>query len=193
MKPLNKMRVDGHMIAYYTCGCKSCQSGKLKKLIFGVGYNQESQTIRLLNEIAAGDYGLEWKELLEKNPTGSIDICAELYICRSCGYWVNDYNLSFYVLPTQYSTKRKSVYSLEGYSEEKCKDVIKGIKESKDKYQNYYQLYKEYPHKCQKCSNIMERIPLKKDCWFDESKLQQLGLKCPLCKEIIQITKLKNI
>ncbi len=190
MKPLNKIRLDdGHKIVYYTCGCKSCKAGKLKKLIFDVGYNQETQTERILKEIAAGDYGLEWKRLLEQYSTGSVDIRAELFVCSNCGAWINDYNLSFYILPAQYSAKIKSVFSLEGYSRIEYQNVIEGIEKLINKYQNHYQFYREYQHKCPDCLTTMKRVPLKKNLWIDENKIKELALKCPDCKLTIQIKR----
>lgn len=188
MKPLNKIRIDGHMVIHYSCGCKSCLSGKLKKLVFGVGYNQETQTNRILKDILIGDYGKEWKALLNENPSGTVDINVELFVCPKCSYWANDYNLSFYTLSPQYSTERKSIIQLEEYSDPKLKQMVI---ELIDKYQNHYQFYKEYQHVCPTCSSVMLRVPLRKDSWINEEKLQLLQLKCPKCKQPIEICNLK--
>lgn len=142
-----------------------------------------------MKEVIAGDYGDKWKKLIEVYPSGTVDIHAELFMCPKCENWKNDYNMSFYTLDDQYTTKVKRVFLLDSYSLPEYADTISGIQSLINKYHNHYHLHKEYCHLCSRCGAQMIRIPLRKDLWIDTLKLEKLELKCPYCSQTIQLSR----
>lgn len=122
--------------------CSRC--GHKEEMVMGVGMYWDIK--RIFSEIAAnarnGKYGEEWKKELKKDPSLTVNVSDEIYICPACGWFKADLNLSLYK-----PTKKDPFAAFH------CRNKY-GTDLTLERNPNF-RLYKTYPHACAKCNEQM--------------------------------------
>lgn len=145
--------------------CNNCQ----EKYIVCTGSGMMFPTIykETLDDAIQGEYGAEWKQLIQSDKYMDINAELGLYIC-GCGNWEVEKDLSLYAPVSE------SVIKTHRFGEKKVEELGYVPYVMQSERDSYYQLVKVYEHKCGKCGNIMNKVNEK-----------YIGsLRCPKCKTI---------
>lgn len=78
----------------YEFKCKKCK--KRYAIRLGVGMMMPAMFNETIEEIRRGEWGNEFKEIIDREPFITPDVEEELYICRSCGKWKVEKNMNLY-------------------------------------------------------------------------------------------------
>lgn len=131
----------------------------------------------ILQSAKAGEYGDEWKELTNKSKLIAIDVSQKLYLCPCCGYWKVDHDLSLYE-PLDEDSIQSKQYGIKTVAEWGEAPYVSYLDLSND-----YLEIAHYIHKCDKCGSVLLEV---EETQFDY--VQGIGLKCPKCSELNEIT-----
>lgn len=142
--------------------CNKC--GHRADATFGIGFRFPSVYQETVEEIKAGKYGQEWKELFEKTPGAAINAEMEFYACPYCGGFANEPNLTMYAPNEPGITKVHNERFSIAHPAEGSEYVM--LYELGEKYRRV----KAFVHKCPECGKRMHKYR-----WGEE-------LKCPECK-----------
>ena len=75
--------------------CSEC--GKEYSASWGIGFNFPRVYIKCLLAVKKGKYGSKWKELYLNNQYVAVNADTHVYLCKKCGYWVVEEDLSLYI------------------------------------------------------------------------------------------------
>lgn len=146
----------------YKLRCTNC--GEEFDLLFGIGFLYPEQVKRVRQSALNGEFGEEWKKIINDNPYYIIEPKEYLYWCPKCHCFEMGEELSIY--------KPKNLDDL--LKQQRGEKTVKewgydpwGI--SRDNYE----LVKEFVRECPKCKTKMERK--------DEDEIEDLELICPEC------------
>lgn len=123
----------------YSFVCKKC--GYTYDIYFGTGMLFPEIYKSCIRSIKAGNYGEEWKKTVSDNRYIAVDISDNLYTCKSCGFWKQEYSLSLYEL------KNKDLSN--------CTDYV-----MPEELKENYSLVKTFVHRCDICGKRMCKINL---------------------------------
>lgn len=137
--------------------CSEC--GKEYSASWGIGFNFPRVYIKCLLAVKKGKYGSKWKELYLNNQYVAVNADTHVYLCKKCGYWVVEEDLSLYI-PNNLDVISKKI-------KERGKDYYV----MEDELKNEYHLLKRRIHKCSNCGKVMHKAN------FEEID----KLKCPKC------------
>ena len=105
-----------------------------------------------------GELGEEIQKFFIENLNGAIDISNVLGICSECGQYEKILDLTMYIPKKNIELPEKDYHY---YME----------------LEQYYEVFREYPHKCKKCSGNLKIV------LHDESKKYKKNILCPNCKK----------
>lgn len=149
----------------YRLTCSNC--GGEYEVLLGVGFGFPSVYEELVEDIEAGRYGEEWREIAAETEHFAIDAENRLYWCGKCGHWECVPGLSIYapkdvgkVLATRFGDKTVREWGRVPYV------AAKELEED-------YELVKERVHVCGRCGHDMRML--------SERGLSRAVLKCPDC------------
>ena len=137
--------------------CSEC--GKEYSVSLGIGFNFPRDYRKCLLEVKKGKYGSEWKELYLNNQYVAVNADRHVYLCKKCGHWVVEEDLSLYI------PNNLDVISI------KIKEMGKDYYVMDDELKEDYHLLKRRIHKCSNCGKVMHKAN------FEEI----VNLKCPKC------------
>ena len=139
--------------------CSKC--GKDYDVFWGIGFRFPQAYKELLEDIKDGKYGQEWKDLVLRGEHVAVDAEDDVYLCRKCGHWVAEPNLSLYV-PNDPEAKMKK----DETKEEEAPSYVTSYELKED-----YHLLKRRLHRCTECGGIMHRA----------TAAEISRLRCPYC------------
>ncbi len=149
------------------CGCDY-------NVWLGCGLRFSSTYKETIDDIKAGKYGEQWRNFFNEAQYMAVDAEQYLFICKECGKWEVDKNLSLYAPnnPESIPGKRYGIKTVEewGYI-----PYVMSYDLTHD-----YRLVHRYAHKCEKCGKNMSMIGEK-----DLNKVNKLP--CPKCGTINDI------
>jgi len=134
--------------------CTSCGKEFMSMTGIGMGFSNEYQEI--VSKIKNGEYGEDFKKLMNSKKGVVVDLERNLYICKKCGNWTENYCFDFYV------PKKKE--DIEKVSQENFCVMPHELKDG-------YELILKIEHSCDKCGSDMRKIEPDEEC----------VLKCPDC------------
>lgn len=151
--------------------CKHCN--KEHDIYFGIGFMFPITYREKVEEIRAGKYGEEWKELFNSKEFVAVDAQRYLYYCKKCGHWEDTTCMDLYeakhldkVRKTQKSTDEADKVDKTSY--------VMDYELKRD-----WKLLKAYEHNCPNCNKPM--------AWTDDCNDKVLdGIKCPDCGNIME-------
>lgn len=146
---------EGHIIKCSNCGTEYMVDtgiGMLFPKVYG----------DTVEDIKAGKYGEEAKELFMSKPYKAVDCEYDLYVCE-CGNWNVEENLDIYEISDE-SRMKERYPAEEGHGYVMREDL-----------EEYFKLIMPHVHVCERCGKPMKRI--KRPDYY----VRQYGLKCPDC------------
>ena len=148
----------------YVFRCEKCK--REYEINLGCGFLFPDEYQKCIRAIKRNKYGIEWRRLLLQNKYNAIDAERYLYVCRQCGYWEVNHNLSLYFpvdiekIENERYEKRVAELGYLPYV------MVYQLRE-------YFALLKKFSHRCPKCCNEMKE-------YSDESMIPE-KLKCKKC------------
>ncbi len=139
--------------------CRKC--GKEYDVFWGIGFRFPLIYEELLEDIKNGKYGQEWKDLVLRGEHVAVDAEDCVYLCKKCGHWDAEPNLSLYA-----PNDPEAIMKKEAAEEEKVSSYVMSYELKKD-----YHLLKRRLHKCPECGGLMHRAT--------DSEISRL--RCPDC------------
>lgn len=119
---------------------------------------------RLLQDIAEGKYGEEWKALVRETPYAAVDADKVVYIC-SCGYWEMGEDITLFV-PNEPESIPGRQFGVKTVAELGYVPYV-----APQELREEYHILKRYYHQCSKCGKRMRKA----------SDGELLHLSCPVC------------
>lgn len=153
----------------YSYKCSECGNDYNVWLGRGMGFSDTyNETI---NDIKAGKYGELWRDFFNEVPYMAVDAERYLFICKECGKWKVDKNLSLYAPKRPEAIPRKR-YGIKTVEEWGYVPYVMSYDLMRD-----YRLVHKYAHICEKCGKDMSVIGTD-----DLNKVEKLP--CPECGTI---------
>ena len=143
---------------------KFSRCGKDYSASWGIGFAFPNVYADTVKKIVAGEYGSEWKHIFESEKYVAVNADTYVYVCKRCGGWKADKDLSLYVPRDLNELKEKfKLDSIEELSEREW--VMEwDLKEE-------YRLLRRRIHLCGKCKCAMHK----------SSDDERAKLVCPDC------------
>ena len=143
--------------------CSKC--GKTYYANTGIGFMFPEVYKETHSDVKSGKYGEDWKELALSGELIAVDAELYLYVCRKCGHWEVEPDLSLYA-PNDPEALKKKEYGIKTVEEWGEVPYVMG-----DDLESDYHILKRYVHKCKKCNDDMHRA----------AEDEKNSLPCPNC------------
>ena len=147
----------------YKFKCSKCRNQY--SVSTGTGFIFPDIYTDMVSDIKEGKYGDEWKELMLSEEFVAVDAERNLYVCKECGYWTVDSDLSLYA-PNDPDLIRNKQYGIKTVEEWGEVPYVMGGDLRDD-----YHLLKKWIHKCEKCGSVMHK----------GTEEEKENLPCPKC------------
>lgn len=154
------------------CGCRD------KELMLGVGLGYPMVYRETVEDIKAGKYGIEMKDLMNSGKYVAVDAENYIYYCDECGCVESMMALDLYE-PKDIEKVEKRVVGRWSAAEPAQNKTVKDLGELPyfNSDDEDFALLKEYKHVCPKCGKVMRKI--------NEEELEKKT--CPRCGEKYQM------
>ncbi len=147
----------------YSYICKKCKHKY--GVSTGAGMMYPILYRELIDAISEGKYGAELQESYENTPYAAVDAENIVYICRECGAWEEDTDVSIYA-PNDPDSFSKKEYGEKTVAEWGYVPYV-----MQQELEEEFHVVKKYYHYCSKCGKRMHKASA------DELK----NLPCPEC------------
>ena len=139
--------------------CRRCGHEKRMRMGVGMHWDLDALFSGVVNGAKEGRYGEEWKLELMKDPSLALNVSDEIYVCPSCGCFSTGINLDLY------KPAAESLSTADQSGRKYGTDLTFELSRE-------YQLYKNYPHLCEKCNEQMKVY---------NKRNQEMRPSCPKC------------
>ena len=144
---------------------KCCKCGKEYQGFLGVGMLFPTVYQELIDSIKNGEYGSEWKDLIESEENVAVDAVKHVYCCSKCNAWKVEYGLSLYH-PLTDSALEDVRRGFVIVGADSGMPLLESVK-----FSDNYKLIRHYRHKCDNCGSITHKA----------SNKEINNLHCPYC------------
>ena len=163
--------------------CNNC--GGEYTVLLGVGFAFPSEYEKVNEDVKHGEYGEEWKTLINSEEFIQADAEKYFFHCGGCGYWKEDYGLSLYA-PNNVESLRKKQYGIKTVEEWGYVPYAIFGKTLIGNTNPDFHILKKRIHRCPECNRAMKKHTyeqLLKRLYNDDS----FTIKCPKCEEKLEV------
>ncbi len=147
----------------YEYKCKKCRHEYSVNPGFGMLFPQQYR--ETLADISEGKYGKELQETYNNTPYAAVDAEYVVYVCKNCGSWKQDKDVSIYA-PNDPDSIPQKEFGIKTVAERGYVPYV-----MRDELDSEYHIVKRYYCYCRKCGKRMHK----------ESDDELKNLKCPKC------------
>ena len=147
----------------YNYKCGKCEHAYL--IYPGPGMNFPKQYKNMTSNISEGKYGRELQEVFNSTQYAAVDAENVVYVCKECGSWKEDKDVSLYV-PNDPDSIAQKKYGRITVAELGFVPYV-----TRAELDREYHIVKRYYYRCGRCGKRMHKA----------SDDELLNLQCPKC------------